>query len=190
MATVSSISGKSVSCSPVGIHWFVMRDLKRSNAKMPAYKMLSDNGFKVFTPMKWQLSVKAGKKVREKVPFLSDLVFVCSSRSLLDPVVEKTPTLQYRYLRNSYMEPMTVRDEDMGRFILATEVSDAPEYYLPEEITPEMSGRKIRIVGGPLCGLEGSLLTVRGSKVKRILVELPEFFSVGVEVNPEYIQVL
>lgn len=53
-----------------------------------------------------------------------------------------------------------------------------------------MCGRHIRIVGGSLDGYEGKLLTVRGSKTKRLLVELPEFFSVGVEVNPEYIRLL
>jgi hypothetical protein len=51
-----------------------------------------------------------------------------------------------------------------------------------------MYGRKIRIVGGPLNGYEGSLLTTRGSKVKRLLVELKGFLAVGVEVDPEYIQ--
>jgi hypothetical protein len=59
---------------------------------------------------------------------------------------------------------------------------------LPEEITPQMYGRPIHIVGGPLDGYEGNLLTMRGSKVKRLLVELKGFLSVGVEVTPEYIQ--
>ena len=48
------------------------------------------------------------------------------------------------------------------------------KYYLPEEITPEMHNRPIRIVGGPLDGYEGTLLTTRGSKVKRLLVEIPQ----------------
>lgn len=63
-----------------------------------------------------------------------------------------------------------------------------PKYYLPEEITPEMLNRRIRIVGGPLDGYEGTLITVRGSKVKRLLVDLPGILSVGVEVKPEFIQ--
>ena len=86
--------------------------------------------------------------------------------------------------------PMTVADADMERFIHAVSVSKNPKYYLPGELTPSMCGRHIRIVGGPLDGYEGKLLTVRGSKTKRLLVELPEFFSVGVEVNPEYIRLL
>ena len=62
------------------------------------------------------------------------------------------------------------------------------KYYLPEDITPQMYGRKIRIVGGPLDGYEGNLITTRGSKVKRLMIKLQDFFAAGVEVNPEYIQ--
>ncbi len=32
------------------MHWYVMRDLKRPNAKLPAYKQLSDEHIEVFTP--------------------------------------------------------------------------------------------------------------------------------------------
>ena len=56
--------------------WYVMRDLKRPNAKHPAYKQLEELGFEVFVPMKWFLSVKQGKRVREKRPFIQDLLFV------------------------------------------------------------------------------------------------------------------
>ena len=51
-----------------------------------------------------------------------------------------------------------------------------------------MYGRRIRIVGGNLDGYEGCLLTMRGSKVNRLLIELKGLLAVGVEVIPEYIQ--
>lgn len=31
--------------------WYVMRDLKRANAKHPAYKILGEMNMKIFTPM-------------------------------------------------------------------------------------------------------------------------------------------
>ena len=129
-------------------------------------------------------------KRQEEVPFIQDLLFVHETRRKLDAVVEKTPTLQYRWLRNTWREPMVVADADMERFIRAVNATEFPRYYLPEEITPAMYGRNIRIVGGTLNGYQGSLLTTRGSKVKRLLVELKGFLAVGVEVNPEYIQLI
>ncbi len=170
--------------------WYVMRDLKRANAKAPAYKLLEGKKMKIFVPMKWHLVTRQGVRVREEVPFIQDLLFVHETRGNLDPIVEKTPTLQYRWRRDIWREPMTVADKDMERFIQAVNASESPKYYLPEEITPAMYGRKIRIEGGPLNGYEGSLLTVRGSKVKRLLVELKGFLAVGVEVEPEYIQLI
>ena len=173
------------------ICWFVMRDLKRANAKQPAYKQLADEHFEVFTPMKERLSVRDGKRVREEVPFIQDLLFVHDTREAIDPLIKKNPTIQYRFPKGGgYRNPMTVANADMERFIHAVSVSENPKYYLPGELTPAMCGRNIRIVGGPLDGYDGKLLTVRGSKTKRLLVELPMFFSVGVEVSPEYIKLL
>lgn len=50
------------------VQWFVMRDLKRSNAKLPAYKLLREEQFEVFVPMKWelvnQMALKSGENFR------------------------------------------------------------------------------------------------------------------------------
>lgn len=169
--------------------WFVMRDLKRSNTKLPAYKQLEKEEIEVFTPMKWQLVVCKGKRIRTEVPFIQDLLFVHSTKERLDPIVVKTATLQYRYLRGGgYREPLIVKEKDMERFMNAVRTADKPIYYQPGELTPSMYGKRIRIIGGPLNNFEGYLLSIRGSRVKRLLVDLPNLLTVGVEVNPEYIQ--
>ena len=167
--------------------WFVMRDLKRANAKLPAYRLLKGKGMEVFTPLTRHLNKK---QEWEEKPLIHGLLFVHETRKELNPVVDQTPTLQYQYLPKKRQEPMTVPDADMERFIRAIKATDSPQYYLPEEISPKMYGRRIRVVGGVLDGYEGFLLTTRGSKVKRLLVELPGFFAVGVEVNPRYVQLL
>ncbi len=169
------------------VRWFVMRDLRRSNARTMACRMLKDLGFEVFTPMKWRVVSRKGVSVREEVPVISDLLFVRSERSLLDAVVEKTATLQYRFLRNTFREPMTVGDSEMEKFIRAVESGGEVRYYMPDELGPGTYNRKIKIIGGELDGYEGFLLTVRGSKKRRLLLELPGLLSAGVEVSPEYI---
>ena len=170
--------------------WFVMRDLKRRNAKLPAYELFKGFGIKVFTPMVWKLMVRHGKRCREEVPFMQDLLFVHDTRMAVDPIVEKYDTVQYRYVRGGYKVPMTVRDNDMQRFIHAVESTENPRYYTPEEISSDMIGKKVRIVGGPLDGYEGCLQKMQGARVKRLFVELPNLLAAAVEVNPEYIQVL
>lgn len=171
-------------------HWYVMRDLKRANAKQPAYRLLREKSVEVFVPMRWRIVTRRGVRIREEVPFIWDLLFVHDAQEALDAIVETVPTLQYRWLRGTWRKPMTVSDADMERFICAVNATDSPRYYLPEEVTQAMCGRRIRIIGGPLDGYEGGLLTVRGSKVKRLLVELKGFLAVGVEVSPEFIQLI
>lgn len=170
--------------------WFVMRDLKRPNAKQPASELLREERFEVFVPTRRCFVTRNGVRKVEETPVLRDLLFVHSDRRSLDPVVQKVPTLQYRFLRNCNRAPMTVPENEMDTFIRAIRLSNSTKYYLPEEITPEMYGRQIRIVGGPLDGYEGSLITTRGSKVKRLLVNLPDLIAAGVEVSPEYIQLI
>ncbi len=184
LANVNSTMHES--CLP---KWFVMRDLKRSNAKLPAYKQLQNEQFEVFTPLKWHLKTVNGKQISEQVPFIQDLLFVHDTKEKIDLVVDKIPTLQYRFQKGGgYCNPMTVADAEMTRFIHAVNVSEDTKYFLPEDLTPEMIGRRIRVVGGPLNGYEGNLLAIRGAKTKRLLIELSNLFSVGVEVVPEFIQ--
>jgi len=42
------------------VQWFVMRDLKRPNAKLPAYRLLRELNFEVFVPMKVLVTNKNG----------------------------------------------------------------------------------------------------------------------------------
>ena len=169
------------------LQWFVMRDLKRCNAKMPAYKLFDNLKIRFFTPMVWRLVTRHGKRSKEQVPFMQDLLFVHSTRLTVDPIVEKYDTVQYRYVRGGYKIPMTVREADMQRFIDAVSSTDNPQYYKPEEITPDMIGRKVRIVGGPLDGYEGNLQKMQGARIKRLFVEIPNLLAAAVEVQPEYI---
>ena len=179
----------SVSCQE-NPQWFVLRDLKRANAQLPAYRMLGDMGMKVFTPMVWKLVVRQGKRIPQKEPFMQDLLFVHESYETLTPIVESTNTLQYRFLKDGKRTPMTVRDADMERFITAVEATDNPCFYAPKDINPSMVGKYVRIVGGLQDGYEGRLQKLQGSHAKRLFVELPGMLTAAVEVQPEFIQIV
>ena len=171
--------------------WYVMRDLKRPNSKMPAYKQIEDLGVECFTPMEWVLITRLAKHIREKVPIIHDLLFIHDTKQHLDIVLQQIPTLQYRFQKGKgYQEPMIVPDHDMERFIQAVSTSENPQYYLPEELNSTFKGCQIRIIGGSMDGFQGQLLTVKGSKKKRILVELPGWLTVAVEVSPEFIELI
>ena len=148
-------------------------------------------GMEVFTPMATRFVVRDGKRIRVEVPVMRDLLFVNESRQNLDPIVAKTPTLQYRFKRGGKQgEPIVIPAEDMTRFIGAVQVANSPKFYSAEEIDPLMCGRKIRMVGGALDGYEGILQTVRGSKTKHLVITLPSLLAVSVDIHDEYVEVL
>lgn len=188
-----NMSASDSPCTQEGAetHWYAMRDLKRPNAREPAYKMLEAKGMEVYTPMTKRPVIKGGRKTFADAPFIPDLLFVYSGRDALDAIVDRTPTLQYRYMRGGkYREPMTVRDADMRRFMAIAHGSSRFRFYAAGEVSPAMYGRRIAIVGGDLDGYEGRLMTVRGSRVRRLIVELEGLLAVGVEVQPEYIRLI
>lgn len=173
------------------LQWFALRDLTRPNAKLPAYKKLVDMGFEVYTPLVTRLVGNGPGKKRIRVPAIHDLLFVRATRERLDPIVRRMSTLQYRFARGQgYCVPLTVRSVDMARFVSAVSLTSTPQYFLPSEITPEMYGRRVHIVGGPMDGYEGYLLKTRGSHKRRLLVNLDTFLAVAVEISPEFVELL
>lgn len=172
--------------------WFVLRDLKRSNAKNPAYKFLPSLGVETFTPMHWVIKDNPrGGKVRQHVPFMPSLLFAKSSRHNLDEIILRTETLQYRFVKGAPQgTPMTVPTDEMNRFIEGVNQSENCTFYSPGEITPDMYGRRVVIKGGPFDGYTGNLLRARGSKKRRLIVKLQGLIAAAIEVSPEYIQLI
>lgn len=187
---ITFLSMDEAQSSQESLQWFAMRDLKRRHAKLPAYKLFENLKVQYFTPMVHRLVVVKGKRIDQEVPFMPDLLFVKDTREHLDHIVESTPKLQYRYKIGVQHTPIIVPTADMERFIYAVESSENPKFYSLNEVTSDMTNREIRIIGGKLDGYTGTLVTTRGSKVKRLLVELPSLLAASVEVEAEYIQLV
>jgi len=170
--------------------WYVLRDLRRANAKVSGYELLVQAGYEVFTPMRWEVANHSGARARRQVPVIPDLLFVHTTREKFDAELRRIPSLQYRYMRGMQATPMVVRNADMHMFISAVTASADTRYYQPDEVSAAMCGHRIRIVGGALDGYEGHLLKVRGARTKRLLVNLPGLITAAVEIEPEYIQLV
>lgn len=174
--------------NPSEKHWFVMRDLKRRTANTLAIHDLANAGVEVFTPMTQMVMKIGGRLQRRDVPVIQDLLFVHEAKETLDTVVNVTPTLQYRYQRGKTKdEPTTVRDEEMNRFIFAVGNTETPIYYKPGELTESMYGKLVHIHGGRLNGYQGRLLSIKGMRKRRLIVELPGLLAAAVEVEPDFI---
>lgn len=166
-----------------------MRDLKRRTANVLAIHTLAEAGLEVFTPMTQMVMTIGGRRQRRDVPVIQDLLFVHATKEILDPYVARYPNLQYRYrFGRSASQPTVIREHDMQQFIFAVTHTQNPRYYMPGELTPDMFGRKVRIVGGLLDNMEGRLLSIKGMRKRRLIIELPYLITTAVEVEPEFVQ--
>lgn len=181
----------TTSMDPSQKQWFVMRDLRRRNSNTLAIHDLTKAGIEAYTPMMQMLMTIGGRRQRREVPVIQDLLFVHEAKDKLDLYVARYPTLQYRYQRgHTAAEPMTVRTADMQNFIHAVNSSTTTLYYRPGELTSAMYGRQVRIVGGLFDGYTGRLLSVKGMRKRRLLIELPGLITAAVEVEPEFIELM
>lgn len=53
------------------VKWYVLRDLRRRNSNTPGYAELAARGFEVFTPLRWEIAVRGGRRVRRQVPVIA-----------------------------------------------------------------------------------------------------------------------
>ena len=175
--------------------WYVLRDLARPNAKNPAYKQLQampEMEGCVFVPLKQTMFIELGKHVVRYIPYMSDLIFVHKPKEELDTIVRNMKLLQYRYVRGGKQyEAMSVCDKEFRVFRDAIRQTENVEYFSYDEVSPQIYGKQIRIIGGNLNGFEGRLMSKKGSKTKRLLIDLQECnLSAAIQVESEYIQLV
>lgn len=103
--------------------WFILRDLKRPNSKSPAYKQLVDEQYKVFTPLKWRLRISRMVNGYERRFRLFRIFFLFMGKSEIDQIVQRIPTLQFRFRKGGYCIPMVVSDAEMEEFMYAVKVA-------------------------------------------------------------------
>ena len=135
--------------------WYVLRDLSRPNSKLSAFDKLTGKGIKCFTPLVRKVVTQVENK-NGKMCLTCVTCFCPQHTRRARPVHAPGLRLQYRYVHGGFKEPMTVREADMDCFIRAVSSSISSKYYRPEEITPAMRNRRIRIIGGPLHGYEAA----------------------------------
>lgn len=170
------------------IKWFVMRDLKRPNAKTPGYKQMAELGFEVYTPLQWKVCDKNGRRVRVQCPVIHDLLFIHGVKEEIENAIKNINTMQFRYQRGAYLCPMVVPDREMEMFLKASGAASDIKFCTPDEITPAMLGREVKVVGGAIDGVQGKIIKIRGSKNRHILIELPGLVSAVVKIASDLIE--
>ena len=132
------------------------------------------------------------KSLAEVVPAINLYLFVHSDYASLYSFKQNTPGLLFTKVINSKDSHTTMKvpDKEMEDFIrVATQKEQESRLFRPDEIQLP-KGQRIRILGGPLSGVEGELVKVKGLRDKRIVLSIPGIISVMTLVDRNLIQLL
>ncbi len=154
--------------------------------------ILQANHFKCFLPKRIRSRVLKGKTRVEVVPAVRLYLFVQSDYASLYAFKQLTPGLLFTKVISSEdpHSTMKVSDKEMEDFIrVATQKEQESRLFRPDEV--ELSrGQRIRIHGGPLSGVEGELVKVKGLRDKRLVLSIPGIISVMTLVDRNLIQLI
>lgn len=122
-------------------------------------------------------------------PKISNLLFVHTEREALDDFLHFRETGLQLYYLNSRIDrqPIIVPDAEMDCFIKVCGSSELPMVF-PEAPKVKL-GDRVKVVDGPLKGLEGNVVRMR--KQKRVLINVGNVVWAATEyIRPEMLEVV
>ena len=166
--------------------WYAMRATYRR--ELDAMHRLKEAGMGCFIPMQYHFRLKRGRRVRELVPAVRNLLFVHALPSELKRMKLELPYLQYITDTRSH-EKIIIPDVQMQRFIaVAGTYDDQLLYFQPGELNLA-KGTRVRITGGEFAGYEGTFLRVKGARDRRVVIAVEGVIAVALAViHPDLIE--
>lgn len=123
--------------------------------------------------------LKNGLKQKVIVPVIHNLIFILSTREILDQIKQKTASeIPMRYIMDkATKQPIVIRDTEMNHFIAACGTMDERLIFIPKIEPSLQKGALVRITGGPFSGIEGRVVRIK--KDRRVLVEVNGLIAVA-----------
>lgn len=169
--------------------WYVLRVSYSRELKIKA--LLDEKGVESFVPMMWKKKTVDGKTVKQLVPAVNNLCFVCWTRAgitgLISSYGEKSPV--HFYWDRTTSRPLTVPEKAMQDFMTVASTMDEDLIYLTEISDKLREGQTVKVKSGPFAGITGRIVRIR--KSRRIMVELPGMLAVAsTYVRPEEVEIV
>lgn len=173
------------------LQWYAMRATYRR--EIIVRNILEEHGIETFIPMRYTLTVRRGRKKRELVPAIHNLIFVHASPETMKEIKSKISYLQYMMDRKNSIEktPIIIPDKQMEDFIKVASMYDQPLEFIPADRSRLIKGTRVRIHGKQFGEVEGVLTRTPGSKAKKIIVAISGVISIVTSaIEPERIEII
>lgn len=173
----SSKTGVSVRYTPVpDKKWFVFRVSYGREDKASDY-LVEDDTY-TYIAKKIVEKYVGGKRKRYLQTLIPNLLFAYTTAEKAEEYVNDTPAIAYlSYYYNHFKvddhqknPPLTISDEEMNRFILATCNMNKHLLFVQPSQCHFRGGELVRVIDGPFAGVEGRVARVAGQQ--RVVISL------------------
>ena len=165
--------------------WFVLRVTYQR--EMKAKEVLDSINIVNFLPTeKVRRRTPQGKMVTIVQPAIHNYLFVYSTKEEIDKLKQyKLPYLRYvMKTDNGARVILTVPEYQMQNFIAIAGNEEEQAEFLNVEDLQMVQGDKVRILGGPFCGVEGVYMRTSKTRSKRVVVQVAGLFAVATTTLP------
>ncbi len=132
-----------------------------------------------------------GRFCRVEVPLIHNFLFVYSQREIIDDIKNyKLPYMRYATcVREGKREIMIVPERQMRSFIAVASGGDDKALFLEPSAVNLSAGDRVRIIDGPLAGVEGTFMRLNGGRGKRVVVKIDSVAAVATtELSPRMVE--
>jgi transcription antitermination factor NusG len=173
----SSQTGVSVRYVPASDkRWYVFRVSYGREDK--ASDFLVEDGTYTYIAKKVVEKYVGGKRKRFLQTLIPNLLFAYITKEKAEEYVNHTPAISYvTYYYNHFEQddhqknpPLTVPDEEMNRFILATCNMNPHLLFVQPSQCHFKGGESVQVIDGPFAGVEGRVARVAGQQ--RVVISL------------------
>lgn len=180
--------------------WFV---LKTSTTVQRIRDIAEQEGIELFLPTYQITEMKGRNKIQKEKSLTLDLFFVRCTVSDMDRICENHKVVYPIFRRRKILSDtidtqntitgryLSVPDKQMGYFMRTMELYDENVPFIQPHEVDMTKGDIVRIIAGPLKGIEGILLSEQGKDGGRVLVNIDDVVAIPtVSIQPEWLEIL
>lgn len=171
--------------------WFAMS--ATYGRELVAKEFLEKHDVQCFVPMRYVITKdKSQKSTRQLVPAISNLIFVHTTRNIIQDLKTGVNYLHYHTKPDGERHvPITVPEYQMQQFMAVCEtLSDHLQYLSPDEVNLQ-EGTPVKVVGGTLDGVIGTFVRLEKGKRKKVVILAQNIAAVALtKITDGYIQVI
>ncbi|RNC64737.1 UpxY family transcription antiterminator [Proteiniphilum sp. X52] len=143
---------------------------------------LTAMGVENFLPVQEEMRQWSDRKKKVERVLIPMMIFVNVDTEEQRSVIAEPSILRYLTLRGEHA-PTEIPAEQMERFRFMLDHSDSAVSFSAGDLQP---GEKVRVIKGPLAGLEGDLITVEGKS--KIAIRIHQLGCAEVEMSVSLVE--